>query len=107
MGNNLITEVDNLNKNILVLDTRLNGNGDKYGALCASWPSCNPEEIIDLIQDLFRHSRNVMIFNLTDSQDRHIEICKLCDRCIVNKLLTSFLQDIDSNVVKILRVRKY
>lgn len=108
---NLITEVDNLNKNLSVLEGRVSGCESKIKTLEERFdgeggpvPSCDPEVIIAEFHDRSRRSRNVMIFNLEESQHGNIETRKQSDRTKVEKLVTSYLPNIDFNAVKILRM---
>lgn len=111
---NLITEVDNISRNLVALESRVGVNEtsvkkleEKLGALCASsGPSCYPEEIIAEMQDRSRRSRNVMLFNLAESQDGNVEARRQQDRSAINKLVTTYLPDIDFSAVKVLRVGK-
>lgn len=109
----LIAEVDNLNKNLLMLESRVCSNEtkigaleEKVGALCASETSCDPEEIIAEMNDRSRRSKNVMLFNLSETLEGNVDSRRKHDRTILNKLVTSYIPNIDFNVVKILRVGK-
>lgn len=109
----LIEEVDNLNRNLTTLEsrvccseTRIEALEEKFGALQASRTTSNPEEVIAELNDRSRRSKNVMLFNLAEIQDRNIESCRRHDRTILGKLVTSYLPDIQFEAVKLLRVGK-
>lgn len=110
---NLITEVNNLSTSLTSLEVRVDANEAKMKSLeeqlstvNSSLTTSNPELTIAEMYDRARCAKNVMIFNLTESSNRNVNVRKEYDRGNVNKLLQAFLPQTDSDKVKIFRVGK-
>lgn len=112
---NLVSQMEGLNKNLSQLENRLSVNESKVIALEKKIEESahsdgktegNTESIIAEISDRARRSKNVMLFNLPESQDKNVEARIKHDNELVSRLLDSFLSDASSNSFKTARVGK-
>jgi uncharacterized protein YoxC len=109
----LVSELEGLNKNISQLENRLCVNESKVNALekkldesAQIGSNGNAETIIAEMSDRARRSKNIMLFNFPESQDKNVEVRVKHDNDLVTRLLDSFLPEAGSNSFKTARVGK-
>ncbi|KAG8338033.1 hypothetical protein J6590_009310 [Homalodisca vitripennis] len=108
---NLIAEVDRLNKNLSHLEQRVNLNEAGLKTLENKFENIskhpvNPDLIMPELNERSSRSKNIMIFNLPESDDKNVETRKAHDLLVVNKLLNHFLPTYNCPSTKVLRVGK-
>ncbi|KAG8275477.1 hypothetical protein J6590_085220 [Homalodisca vitripennis] len=108
---NLIAEVDSLNKNLSHLEQRVNLNEAGLKTLENKFKNIskhpvNPDLIVAELNKRSSRSKNIIIFNLPESDDKNVETRKVHDLLVVNKLLNNFLPTYNCPSTKALRVGK-
>lgn len=108
---NLIAEVDSLNRNLSQLEQRVSLNEAGLKTLENKFENIpknhvNPDLIVAELSERSRRSKNLMIFNLPESDNKNVEVRKERDLVVVKKLLNHVLPAYDFSATKALRVGK-
>lgn len=92
----LVCGMEDLNRNISQLETRLSVNESKVLVLeeklgSKTQQEVNTESIISEMSDRARRSKNVMLFNVPESQDKNVDSRIKHDNDLVSKLIAFFM----------------